>query len=483
MGMARVNNIVYWVLALAFFSFIAVRTVCVPITHDECATVAHYINYSVWDIMMYPDSWPNNHILNTLAVKGLCTFLPKEQWVVRLPNLLSFWIFACAVFGFLKLVIKPESRLFIAGALLFYINLYLLDFFGLCRGYGMSTALVTASAVALIKAFMEQRARYVWWSLVLAILGAYANFTTLVYFAAVCVFFQFFFFVQNGFKLKWMRWPHLIFLLMVGGYVLLIATPILKMQADDQFKYWNKESFVVASVEKPIHLFNYGSEKLERQNVHREALLLIGIVLLTQLFWWYRLVRDKWSGENFRNPVFLSNTLLVLTGLMAVLNNLVTGTPYLTGRTALFYYPLLVMFIATLLAVLDSEHFLFQSMSVLLIGLFSVWHVTKVANIRSAREWWFDENTFDVMAVLRTEAKGATIDLRTNWLFYPSFYFYVYTGKAKDIHLHDYNKEVDVNAGVHYYYVMEQDLEKLKPRYDVIKRFNDRYLLKRKETF
>ena len=90
--------------------------------------------------MMFPDNWPNNHILNTLLVKYSIALFGAHSWSVRLPNLLSFLLFAWAVYR-IACLLNPRSFWLPVTAVLFFANPYLLDFFGLSRGYGLSVAL------------------------------------------------------------------------------------------------------------------------------------------------------------------------------------------------------------------------------------------------------------------------------------------------------------------------------------------------------
>ena len=61
-----------------------------PITFDEYSAALNYPNFTVWQIMMYPNPWPSNHILNTLCIK-----LEEYLWGVsplgvRVHSILAF---------------------------------------------------------------------------------------------------------------------------------------------------------------------------------------------------------------------------------------------------------------------------------------------------------------------------------------------------------------------------------------------------------
>lgn len=110
-----------------------------------------------------------------------------------------------------------------------------------------------------------------------------------------------------------------------------------------------------------------------------------------------------------------------------------------------------------------------------------VFHLIDRYNFKYAREWWYDENTFDVLKYLKEKSTNKAIVLKTNWLFYPSFYFYSYTGKTPWLDLQGYDKSIDLNTKAEYYYILSEDYKILGPKFEVIyKVTNDRWLVKRK---
>jgi len=480
--MNKINRYGFLALYATCFFVVLFKAIKIPITHDECATTVHYINYSYWEIMMYPDSWPNNHILNTLSVKWLTATFAKEQWIVRIPNLIGFWIYAYGIYLFLKLVFKPESKLFLFGALIFVLNFYLIDFFSLSRGYGLSCAFVTISAAYFLKSFLEKKDACVWLAIGLAIIGSYANFTSLIYLMCSCLMFVLYFFQKNNFKLKIFSWNNFLLLLICIAYGALIANPIIKMKQDDQFKYWTSKGFIEESVVTTVDHFKYGSYDLSKYNSYTISVIIISLVVFIELFWIFRMIKHKAIKEVFENPVFISNTILLLTAMISILNCKLTNTPNLNGRTALLFYPLFSILICSLIASLNKINFVPQFAVGFCILWFAGWHFKDTFSFKNVREWWFDENTFQVMEFLRADAKCEKINLRTNWLFHPSFYFYVYTGKYTDLNLHNYNKEVDVNSDATYYYVLNEDVPKLEANYYKVVSFdNARFILKRKK--
>lgn len=135
-----------FIFLLTVFLAIVYKIYHLPITHDESWTITRYTPYSIWEIMMYPDSWPNNHILNTILTKLSATILGYSHFSVRLPNLLAFVIYAYSAWKISWLLSnKKKELLFISGVILFFANPYFIEYFGLCRGYGLSNAFLLLS--------------------------------------------------------------------------------------------------------------------------------------------------------------------------------------------------------------------------------------------------------------------------------------------------------------------------------------------------
>jgi len=222
------NLITFIILFELFFLLIIYKVFHVPVTHDEVLTATRYPGYGYWELMMYPEPWPNNHILNSLLAKFFVSIFGLHQWVVRLPNVLSFLLYSYAIFRINKTVLTTSSVWFIPASVLFLLNLYLLDFFGLSRGYGISCALCTLSVSFLISAFRDLKKGDGWIAFFAAMLASYANFTALVFWVAVSAMVWACFFIRFRKLGKNLVRPTILMVLFIAGYALLIANPIIK---------------------------------------------------------------------------------------------------------------------------------------------------------------------------------------------------------------------------------------------------------------
>lgn len=464
-----------------FFLLILYKVLNVPATTDEVPAVFFYSEFSFWEIMMFPDNWPNNHILNTLLVKCSISVFGKELWAVRLPNFLIFILFGFGVFRILKLLLKPDSPYFLPAAILF-VNPYLLDFFGLARGYGISGTMVLISVMLLLEGFQKRKKGFILLSFLTSVLASYANFTALVFWAAVVIMIWFYFFIENNGQLRKMLKPTLIIFLASTAYIALIITPIMKMEGTDQFKYWSSGGFYNDTVCSLIYEWQYNSKLLSGIKTHFIS-GFAGIIILVNIFLlWKQLKKEKFSLNIFYTSWFVALAMLFLPAVINIIQTIVLGTPNLKGRTALFFYPLFSTVIVIAVSTLPKfkKQRLNNIFLVLLLAVLGA-NLSHRISLTSVKEWEYDSNTLEVIDYLNDKYDGEPVSLKTNWIFHPSFYFYYDSGKIPLIDLQSYDYNIDVITHSEYYYIFADDYKYLEPRFDIVYKFNsDRWLLKQK---
>jgi hypothetical protein len=145
-----------------FLVFVTARAVRVPFTYDEAASYVRYIDTtvpSVFDtnlLSIFNFEVATNHFLNTALTK--CSYLigGANESVLRLANLLGYALYL----GCAGLILRRLSNPLIAlGAfLLLNLNPYLLDFFALSRGYGLSLGLLMGSLFFVLRFFQTPSA-------------------------------------------------------------------------------------------------------------------------------------------------------------------------------------------------------------------------------------------------------------------------------------------------------------------------------------
>lgn len=135
-------------LAVPIFLYGCARAALLSITHDEALTYLFHVRAPWGAVLAHSAPLPsNNHLLNTLAVKALVTWLPPSELVLRLPALLGLAIYLWAAARLTARTTSGVRRPL--GFLLIAANPFVLDLLIVCRGYALALGLSLA-AVALV---------------------------------------------------------------------------------------------------------------------------------------------------------------------------------------------------------------------------------------------------------------------------------------------------------------------------------------------
>ncbi len=460
--MKKINYYSYSAIFAIVFLLILSKIIFIPVTHDEMSTATNYIRFSCWQIMMNPDTWPDNHILNTLFVKLFVSLFGLNQVVIRLPNLLSFVVYAIAVFRINKTALKENSIWFIPTSLLFVGYPYLLDFFGLCRGYGMATALTTLSVSYLLSGFLSAKNRDMWFSYSISILASYANFSLLIFLVANTIITWFYFYLKSSGHLKQLIRPTVIIAITFLLYLALIANPIFKIANANRFMYLPSYNMFTGTTISFV-------------------ILCILVVYFICIF--IRLKKDEFKISFVKILIFVPSSLVLLTIFVAIIQCILLKTPSPRGRTALFFFPLIMTSFVCLLALVPiiKRKIIFYFIA-FLISSSCVFNVAYTYSLKYTIQWRYDENTFDVLNYLEAKKQpDDTIILKTDWHFFPSFYFYSYIGKTPWLTLRYYDKNIEINTDAEYYYVFSKSYKTLEPKFEpVYKVSEDRWLLRKR---
>src|SRR5680860_1024904 len=175
----------YLLIALLSIAYVVIRAYVVGVTYDEAWTINGFVPQEFEEIFnnIYPDA--NNHIFNTLLIKLLFLFDNDSLFLARLPNILAFGLY---VFYAYKLSYKYLSQFIGIGCfLLLLLNPFVLDFFGLARGYGLALGFEMAALYFTIQYFNAAKMKYSLFALVSAALAVLCNFTFLNFYLVLLV--------------------------------------------------------------------------------------------------------------------------------------------------------------------------------------------------------------------------------------------------------------------------------------------------------
>ncbi len=181
--------------AACFLLFALSRAIRVPFTYDEAASYIRYIDTSVPSVFdtnrlsIFNFEVATNHFLNTALTK-LCDLAGgRSEFVLRLPNLCGYILYL----GFAGLILRRLSNpsIAIGGFLLLNFNPYVLDFFALSRGYGLSLGLLMGTLSFFLRVVdpptKPRQSRDLTCALVFATAAVMANFALLNVYLSIVV--------------------------------------------------------------------------------------------------------------------------------------------------------------------------------------------------------------------------------------------------------------------------------------------------------
>ncbi|MEO5675807.1 MAG: glycosyltransferase family 39 protein [Chitinophagales bacterium] len=454
---------------------IIIKAICVPITHDEYSAALYYPTFSFWQIMKYPDVWPSNHILNSIFIKLSIFLFGITPFTVRMPNVISFLLYAAVVWNFANRYFQSPTVLYYAVFICFLCNPYLIDFFGLARGYGMSNAFMITSIFFCLRSADENKKSHLLLAWLFAALAAYANFTLLIFFVSL-----------NGILIL-ILWrerltrkiPAEILGLQVLSLVILTFlfaivcyTPIHKMQSTDQFVYWTSNGFFRDTVLSLVENSRYGVSYFGIQSVWFSCVVVLLFVTMF-IAMLLKIFKNRFSV--FQDLFVVTFAMLLFTIVDNIIQTVIIQTPNLTGRTALSFYPLFITpFLFGIKEIRTYWPRVARAVSWFLIGM-GIFHVSTALRMNQVREWWYDQNTYTVLNYLneyRMKHNQEKVQLNTSWWFNPSFTFYTQTGKVKWLDLTPYHKDIDSTSNTQFYYIMDNDWNSLQNHYDPVLKFD-----------
>ena len=474
MQIQRIPGHIILISSIAFVAYIILRTVRIPITHDEAGTILNFSSQSVWDIITYKNPIPNNHILNTLLIKCLVTLFGMQEWACRLPNLLAG--IAYIYFGqkILSRLFPEAEWLQLAGLIFFAANPYLVEFFSLARGYGLSTGLMVASAYYLLKQGEENTLTAV----LLAGLSVYANLTLLNFFVPVMSFVSIQWWMKR--PLNWRIFNRLLAIFL--GLICLLIVPVLKMIRTDQFQYWSSNGFYQDTYIPLLRSSIQGKAYFGQYTEMVFTIILFGVMaflILSLLIYW----------KKGRQNTFFTLPLVWIFFMSIgynLLQHVIFNIPYLNARTSVFYYPLFVLAVFSLMAFAKNAlSKVFIKMLLMLFVILALIHIIRGYNLRSSYEWWFDADNKNVVGILDGASKheAGKISFKCNWLFQPSMTFYIVGQHRENIIPPPYNKSVDSSEIVDYYLITSDDMcPWFKTNYNIDRAYgwDTRFLMKKK---
>ncbi len=313
----------------SLFILIVFKAKNTEITVDEAYS---FLNYSyVGDYLNIGIA--NNHILNSYLIY-LFQNIGYSELILRLPNVLFGLIYLLVVFQ-----ISKRTKNYIFSSALLLLNPYLIDFFSIARGYGISTSLIFL-ALYLYASFKENS--LIWPIILLSI-------STLSYHVSVVYLITFWFFNLKEIFTNEKK------ILAFFINVMVVATSVVNIYI----------LFLVTAIDKPLYgvvdttIVNVISQSFGLHGLYMNENLLFKLFLST-LFLLPILSFNKFE-KNIKRILLISYSSLVLIYLIPY----IIDKPFPLLRTVLPFLP------PILFLVVETSKIYFNNFSFKYINLIS----------------------------------------------------------------------------------------------------------------
>jgi len=423
-------NISLFILSALLFSYVLIRAIVLCITWDEAYTYIEFARNGKILLEKYDLMSANNHILNTGLMMLFTKLFGASEIVMRIPSLLALVVF---LFYSAKLV-KNIGNFWLAlvSFLVMTVNPYLLDFFCMARGYGLSIGLMMCSIYYFYLLHVEEKKNTnAVVSILVACLAVLANFVLLNYCVVLfglIVLLYLYKSMSSGSSgkdkflslIKGLALPAFLMLLLF----LFVVPVAIKLKEAGALFFGGERGFWADTISTITDRsfyelgYNYWLQRLAKGFVF---MILAGVSVFALM----KIFKKQLRG----NTLFLISLLLLLglCSLSTIVQHRLMGNPFLLDRTALFLVVLFNLIFVFFIAEFSKEKK--QIASIMYLSAVAVlFHFGRSVNFSYVLEWKLDASTKEMLADLE-EIKvipggKETVSVGIPLIFDPAINFY-----------------------------------------------------------
>lgn len=401
--MSRSVQITYYLAFLLAFAYVLIRGFSVGITHDEALT------YKIIRGDEILKGTANHHWLNTQLSSWSSSLFGMKEFALRLPNILSFAVFWAFLFRISKSFLNTSATQ-IALVLLLCGNPFILDFFSLCRGYGLSIAFVTASLFYVFRIVdLKKNSKFIHYFLGIgfSILALSANLNTLNYFliAQALMLLSVLVFKPE----KWI-FTFIVFTIFSGIALYLSLDRLFFLKAHDELYFGTGN--LNSSIDSLIASSFYAINGFENLNILRY--LFYALLLLTG----FLVIRRK---QLFHPGTF---AFIVVAAILIALvaENLLFDALYPINRSSLYLYPILLPAF-----LLNIEPLKAKTVRILVIICSLLFIAVNIPfyNFKKTMTWSENQDIKEAMLQIKSDIKDQSVHTaECSWIYEPVINYY-----------------------------------------------------------
>lgn len=411
-----------WLILLAYLSlfiYVVLRAINLSFTHDES------LSYAILFDNQMAIQTANNHLLNTILMWISNLFFGNSEIALRLPNVLSFGLYLYASF-----VIFKETKnawLMALGSCLILLNPFLIDYFSLARGYGISLGCMMLSLYFLLRNGFNHRSfdefiKEYKLSITFASLAVFANLAMINYLIATILIFVLQYLFLRKASPKEFNKPFSIFVKILTFAPLVLGFMMLVFLKLKNQLYIGEKTLLGALnslIENSVYFSLYPTWVLEFIKYSIIALLIAGFISII-------------LKKDFSSKFFIIALLIVLIIIGLVLEHVLFNANYPQDRTTLSFVPLFGLFMYYF--ILHIKQYYTQK-KIVVIGCFMIialpllYHFINNVNLIYTKTWKYDAHTKKAIFLIESYAKNNTkkTSISNEWFFEPTLNYYIHS--------------------------------------------------------
>ena len=400
-------SVAMYVYCLLIFGYVLYRALHVPFTFDE-VTTSQIASGDEWANF---GATANNHFLNLILIKVNLIFFNPSELAYRLPNVLGFILYLVYAVKMGRLI-KPSAPYLVL--ILLTSMPFVLDFFGLARGYGLSLSFMLPSIYYLLKYAEVNKIQFGIASLIFGILAVLSNLTSFNYLLPSLIIL---------FALTLLSREKIIAKLFSMGVIVAVffyyIIPVaFQLKEQGELYFGGRKSFYHDTVLSLSRTFAYF--KLNISFVNVVFAILFFTAILFSIINIYRAIRKRAIDMKIILPI-----LFFLSILAPVSQHIIFETSFPTERTGLIYYPILIL---VLLNGINGSTIRIQNGFFKIIALAFAAHLIFSANFTHTYSWRFDSGSKEVISILKKKSEQKEYDkpitLGVDYIYTPTLWFY-----------------------------------------------------------
>lgn len=411
-------------LAALLLAYSVTRAYRLSFTHDESLTFLSSVLSPLADTLNFETkSGANNHLLNSLLTR-LSIGLGTSELALRLPNVLAHVLYLASALWVARSV-KP-ALLSVFTFIVLTLHPFLLDFFSMCRGYGLACSFTLLALVLLLKVVADPRIRpgLGCMASLVAALAVLSNLSFLVFFLSFAGV------LCSAEMLKFARRPRqqagaaprtrsllaaMALQAVVAALLCAIVVPIgLKLRELGELYYGGETGFVQDTLGSLLDASTYYLPYPAWLLAAVQGGCMLAFIAVLGLAG-----RAAWNGDLV--PAWVC-AVPISTSIVCVVQHHALDTKYPVDRTALFFIPMFALAL-----VIASRAIADGRVAALVLGVAALAlsaNAARSLNLRYLAQWQYDAATRRMLEDLDAERGARPVRLGIHWLFEPTVNYY-----------------------------------------------------------